>query len=358
MGSKFLKISLILAGVFFAVGAFFFTQSGRSFMIESNQASIINNTSTASTTPISQAEPQEKTANNLSPISGLGCPNYNRRPVAVMLAGDVIVRPLSGISFADLVVEMPVITDSITRLMAVYVCSDPEEIGSIRSARHDFITLAQGFDAIYSHWGGSHFALDKLNKGVIDNIDALTNPYQAYWRKEGILPPHNGFSSMERLSRAAGKLGYRLENQFEGYLHDDSAPSQTKDGVLEIGFPGPYKVKYRYNAKTNSYLRFRGGTPEIDKLIGRQVEAKNVVVMRAESRQIEGQYNDVAVEGRGKAAIYKNGEEIVGYWEKDKSDPKSKLYFFNSDGEIKFTSGQIWIEVVEPGQEVKWETQP
>ena len=58
----------------------------------------------------------------VSPITGLECENYNRRPIAVMLAQDPITRPLSGIGAADLVIEMSVITNSITRIMSVYVC--------------------------------------------------------------------------------------------------------------------------------------------------------------------------------------------------------------------------------------------
>lgn len=358
---RFGKITAVLAGSFAVAVLVFFNQDGKSFKIEADsakkQSSIINNSSGTLSVSESAKQTDKSDGQGKSFLSGAECENYNRRPIAVMLAGDVIVRPLSGLSLADLVVEMPVITDSITRLMAVFVCNDPSEIGSIRSSRHDFITLAQGFDAIYAHWGGSHFALDRLKKSGVDNIDALSNPYQSFYRKDGILPPHNGFSSMERLLNASKKLNYRLENKFEGYLHIDLSPVQDKSGILEVGFVGPYKVKYQYNPKTNAYLRFRGGTPEIDKLTGRQIEAKNVVIVRADSRQIEGQYNDVDIEGRGKAAFYRNGEELIGYWEKDESDYSSKLYFFDENGEIKFVPGQIWIEVVEPSQDVTWKIQ-
>jgi hypothetical protein len=85
---------------------------------------------------------QEENIGEISPITGEKCENYNQRPIAVMLAEDPITRPLSGIGAADMVIEMPVITGSITRMMAIYQCELPEEIGSVRSARHDFIPLA------------------------------------------------------------------------------------------------------------------------------------------------------------------------------------------------------------------------
>ena len=296
---------------------------------------------------------------NKSPISGLACEKYNQRPIAIMLANDTIARPLSGLSEADLVIEMPVVQNGITRLMAIFVCSAPSEIGSVRSSRHDFIPLAMGFDAIYSHWGGSHFALDKLNAKIMDNIDALVNPFDAYYRKAGIYAPHNGFTSIERLINSAKKLGYRLENKFVGYPHLDSKQEATRgkqNGTLKINYPAHYAVKYEYNAEKNSYFRERGGKPEIDKNNNSQVEAKNVVVMYAKSRELEGQYNDVDVEGEGEATVFENGEAINGVWKKDKTNQKSKLYFFDANGEeIKFVPGQIWIEIIEPGKDANWQ---
>ena len=46
---------------------------------------------------------------------------------------------------------------------------------------------------------------------------------------------------------------------------------------------------------------------------------------------------------------------IKGTWKKDKSKIDSKLTFFDSNGEeVKFVPGQIWVEVLEPGQGLKW----
>ncbi len=292
-----------------------------------------------------------------SPISGLPCQNAERRPIAVMLSGDVQTRPLSGVGEADLVFEMPVTEGNITRLMAVFVCADPKEIGSVRSARHDFIPLASGLGAIYAHWGGSHFALEKLKTGAIDNLDALPNPFGAFYRQSGIEAPHNGFTSLRRLILAAQNLNYALENRFEGYPHlAQSPPLSQERKILRIEYGGPFKVSYQYQPETNSFLRYRSNLKEIDKNTGQQVEAKNVVIMRAQSRPLEGDYNDVQVEGEGKAEFYISGQAYKGTWKKDKNNLKSKLYFFDEKGqEVKFAAGQIWIEIVEPELDVKYE---
>lgn len=296
----------------------------------------------------------------ISPLSGLACSNYQRRPIAIVLANDPVARPLSGLSQADLVIEMPVITSSITRMLAFYVCNLPEEVGSMRSARHDFIPLAQGFDAILVHWGGSHFALDKLNAGVVDNVDALQNPYNAFYQKQSIPQPHNGFTSAERLLNGIQKLDYRLENQFEGYrfqAQSEKRKAQNNNSKLKIEYSYPYNVEYRYDSETNSYLRWRTGTPEVDANNNQQIEAKNIVVMKVFSEQIEGPYyNDLELEGEGQCQVYQNGEVFPCVWQKSEQVPASKLEFLNRDGEeISFIPGQTWIEIIEPGQEVTWE---
>ena len=92
-----------------------------------------------------------ETVKKPSSIAGLNCETAQRRPVAVMLASDPEARPLSGIGQADVVVEMPVTPNGVTRYMAIYQCQTPKEIGSVRSAREDFVPLAAGFSIIYAH---------------------------------------------------------------------------------------------------------------------------------------------------------------------------------------------------------------
>ena len=290
-----------------------------------------------------------------SRLNGSVCANPEQRPIAVMLGGDAEARPLSGLIEADVVIEMPVVTSSITRYMAIFGCNKTAEIGSVRSARHDFIPLALGFDAILAHWGGSHFALDKLNSGIMDNINALYLDGSTFYRKKNKLAPFNGFTSFALMEKYATQRGYRLTNNFSGYKFlEEEDPAVTK-GRLTIGYPSSFRVEYQYDPVKNEYLRFKGGMRELDGNTNTQVAAKDVVIMYAASRQIEGQYNDVDIEGEGNAIIYRNGTETKGRWSKDKGVMASKLLFFDENGqEIAFVPGQIWIQVVQPGQSVDW----
>lgn len=309
----------------------------------------------------------------VSPISGLPCDNWNRRPIAVMQPSDVPARPAAGFSSADMVVEMPVITASVTRLMGVYVCNDPEDVGSMRSSRHDFIHLAKGLDAIYVSWGGSHFAKEKLNEGVIDNLncnnDGGKSAGQYCYRKEvgkdGIVRGvDTGYAKFAKILEAAKDFGYRLENKFSGYRHGNEAPKEErpKGGHLRVAFAGPFAAEYDYDPETNSFLRTWGDAPDVDRNNKERVAPKNVIVLMAQSEQIEGQYNNVQLGDpwfdtgdSGDAYYYMNGKQSRGTWKKDKGSIDSKLQFFDESGnETAFVPGQMWVEVLEPGQGHKW----
>ena len=333
----------------------------------------------------------------VSPISGVSCDNWNKRPVAVMQPADPTARPAAGFSDADMVFEMPVFTNSNTRLMGVYVCNLPKEIGSIRSARHDYIPLAKSLDAVYVHWGYSKFAQSLLEQKIIDNIDCLTTSYCSRWPKTGVMALEDtGHITSDKVIEAIQKYGYHADNKFSGYPHQDEASldQRPSGGHLRIAFPGKYAVDYDYDKNSNTYLRTWDGTPDTDKNNGNRVAPKNIVVMTADDNQITladeqsykdkglmdpwslvpkddqqgldyggvGRYNNLQIgdpwfdtEDSGDAYFYFNGQQIHGTWKKDKSKIDSKLTFFDSNGsEIKFVPGEIWVEVIEPGQGMKW----
>lgn len=345
--------------------------------------------------------PQESTgpANTgpVSPISGIACDNWNHRPIAVMQPADLTARPAAGFSQADMVFEMPVFTNANTRLMGVYLCTVPDDIGSMRSARHDYLPLAAGLDAVFVHWGYSKFAETLLGEKIIDNINCLTTSYCPRWPQTGKMKYEDtGHITKENIEKAMKDYGYRTTGNFSGYPHQDESPldSRPNGGHLRLAYPTVYDVDYDYDRKTNSYLRTWNKETDIDKNNGQRIAPKNVVVMFASSEQIKlidetkykkeglmdpwdlvppderagldyngiGRYNNVQIgdpwfdaQDSGDAYFYFNGQQIKGSWEKDKSKLDSKLTFFDSSGqEIRFVPGEIWVEIMEPGQNMKW----
>lgn len=350
-------IAIVVAGgvVYFTVGRKMLRQSS----VKQIKVSEIENQGPANEGPV-------------SPISGVSCESWNRRPLAVMQPGDVTARPPAGLSDADLVIEMPVITASITRLMGVYVCGNPDDVGSMRSARHDFVSLAKGLDAIFVHWGRSDmdFFKNALNSGVIDdmncNNDAGKSAEQYCYRKDGMLRGvDSGYAKFAKLLEGAQAFGYRMENNFSGYPHqaETALDQRPGGGHLRVAFAGQFAAEYDYDKASNGYLRTWGNVPDTDRNNSKRITPKNIAVLIAQSTQIEGQYNNVQLgdpwmddSDSGDAYYYFNGQEYRGTWKKDKSNIASKLFFYDESGqEIKFVPGQIWVEILEPGQRLKWE---
>jgi len=333
---------------------------------------------------------------NVSPISGVACENWNRRPVAVMQPADVSARPAAGFSSADMVFEMPVFTNSNTRLMGVYLCDIPNDIGSMRSARHDYLPLAKSLDAVFVHWGYSKFAETLLSQKVIDNINCLTTSFCPRWTQTGKMKYEDtGHITREGIEQAMDKYGYQKTGNFSGYPHQTEAAlnDRPQGGHLRIAFPTPYDVSYDYDRESNAYLRTWDDIPDTDKNNKERIAPKNIVVAIAGSEQIKlstdyaargvqnpwelvpeedrqgldyggvGRYNNIEMgdpwfdtKDTGDAFFYMNGKETKGIWKKDKSKLESKLTFYQADGnEVRFVPGQIWVDIVEPGYGIKWD---
>lgn len=318
----------------------------------------------------SRAATEPKSGGNLSLIAGLPCGEaYKRRPIAVMLGSDPVARPLSGMAEADLIVEMPALVNNVTRQMAVYQCGRPREIGGVRSARHDYLFLAKGLDAVLAHWGGSYHALNRIrferakNGGPIyESIDAIRNPHGAYFRISRLPGPYNGYTTYDRLWDALQKLDYRTYSTFRGYPHvPDAQPAERGSGTLDIGWPGVMRVRYVYNAETNAYERSWGGSRHLDGVDNRPVDPKVLIVMHAEQQFAKGPggYNDVNVEGSGTVEVYQNGQVITGTWSKSEVHKQDPLLFHTALGTtISFVPGQIWIHVVDGQTSVTWTPGP
>lgn len=323
------KIVFIIAGILAIIGGGFIVFSHRSFEIGANTSASIKQSNM----------PKVK-----STITGTDCINPIDRSVAAMVSSDPEARPLSGIGQADIVFEMPVTPGGVTRMMAVFQCTPPREIGSVRSARLDFVPLVQGLGSLYAHFGGEHTVLEELAHGIVDNINGLQYDGTIYYRKPEIARPHNAFTNLELIKKAANQLKYTTAIATPGYPHEASPkPTQTPIQPPQT-YTNAFTVNWRYDANQNAYLRARDNRAEIDKNTGNQVAVANVAILKTKSISMGTKdYIRIVTVGSGSVTIYKNGQAITGTWEKQ--SPTGKLYFYDADHhEIPFTPGPIWVE--------------
>jgi hypothetical protein len=215
------------------------------------------------------------------------------------------------------------------------------------------------------------------------------------WQSDPVMKMEDsGHITAENVLKAMDDLSIERENTFVGYPHKKEAAMEDRgnDGsTLRVAFASPYDVSYTYNKDSNSYLRTWDGVDDTDRNNKQRLAPKNIVVMFAKSEQItiaqdytgkglmdpwegveeikktgvesiSGRYNNVQIGDpwyddidSGEAYYYINGNEYRGTWKKDKSKLNSKLFFYDENGkEIAFVPGQIWVEILEPGQVLRW----
>lgn len=273
-------------------------------------------------------------------------------PMAVMIENSVGVRPVSGLSRADLVYEA-LVEGGITRYMAIFHRHDADEIMPVRSSRSYYLDWLAGLDATYMHIGGAisdnprAVALPRIfNEGTLSYM----NVYGSWWRRNDRFAPHNAFTSTTRMKDAQEKLGWARVTTLEAWAYkDDDGPAETANTTaisLSYGVSGSssYSVDWAYNAEKNYYNYSVGGVAQTDPTTNEEVTAKNVIIVLTGLTAANDGYGHVLYDtiGSGRALIFIDGTVVDGTWEKP--DLETRETFFDGEHrEMQLNRGRTWI---------------
>ena len=282
-----------------------------------------------------------------------------KRPFAVVVENHPDSRPQSGLSDADLVYEA-LAEGGITRFLAIYQTQDVASIGPVRSARTYFNDWASELAAVYAHVGGNSDALTELKSGVIGVSDAdqfFNDPY--YTRISSRRPPHNTYTSTEKLAALAEKRGFSMEKNYSDWKFKDDAPESLPSAqAIGIPFSTPqFATSYTYDPATNSYARSLAGKPAIDAGNNERIMAKNVIVQVVRNWPVQSDTPlaiSMGTKEGGVARVYQDGKEILGTWKYVNGRTR---YFDAAGREISLNRGVTWIAVIPPDFESKIVTQ-
>ena len=92
------------------------------------------------------------------------------RPYAIMINCHNGALPQAGLDKAYMVYEL-MVEGGITRMMALFKDTDVDKIGSVRSARTQYLDYVYENDAIYGHAGGAEDALKRIVSEGINDVD-------------------------------------------------------------------------------------------------------------------------------------------------------------------------------------------
>jgi hypothetical protein len=283
-----------------------------------------------------------------------------RHPIAVMVDDHRDARPQSGFTDASIVWQAPA-EGGIPRYMLIFQDRVPPSVGPVRSARQYYIAWAAEWRAVYAHVGGSPQAMQTLReKGrgqLVYNADEFRWGGVYFHRTRDRFAPHNVYSSGKELRSLAKRVGAADAPLKAAWRFAPDAPMSERrvGGSITVAY-NYNTIVYRYDRKTNTYLRsVTGETKQTDRGTQKRVAPKNVVVMvmtfgrlndGSRKNRLEAQFI-----GRGTAWIATNGRTIKGTWRKrSMTDPTR---FYDKDGHrVTLTVGQTFVQVMPKGSRI------
>ncbi|HMM07393.1 MAG TPA: DUF3048 domain-containing protein [Clostridiales bacterium] len=267
--------------------------------------------------------------------------------------------PQSGLNAADLLIEMPV-EGGINRFLAFYYHNEPDTIGPVRSARHYFYDIVNGYNATLAHCGGSSMAYDIIDSGSVQDIDEMSCSGN-FWRSSERKAPHNLYTSYELLSKKAADRGYDEVSLKDCPAFDFYSNAERNDlvfgGVSELTVPYRYQeASYQWDTLNHNYVRYSDGEMHTDAFNNEALTADNVVVVYIDYVVMaDGQHLDMTfTSGSGLLLQYGTVTEI------DWSITKGNGFSFTDQAtgkEVQLIPGKTIIQVAKTTETATY-TQP
>lgn len=273
-----------------------------------------------------------------------------KRPYAVMINNIQAASPQSGTSQASILYEA-VVEGGITRLMGIFEDFDSERIGSVRSARHYFVSFADEYDAIFCHYGQTKYATAKIKELGVDNLSGLSGiGSTVFYRVSGIKAPHNAFASYNGILKGTKTLGYRTTlrknvNTFQFY-NKETKPKGDSAAKVTLGFSNYTSPYFKYNKKKAQYYRYQFGKKHVDKATGETLVFKNLIIQVVDEWNIDKNgYQTMDIENSSGDGYYiTDGKVEKITWKKNESK-KSRTYYDSSGEELKLNVGKTYIAI-------------
>ncbi len=277
------------------------------------------------------------------------------RPYAVMINCHSAALPQSGLQDAYIVYEL-MVEYGITRMMALYKDTTFTKVGSVRSARNQYLGYVWENDAIYAHAGGSPEALERIaNEGIADiDVDGKYGERDKELRKKRAYE-HTLFTKSSLLDQAVKDKGLRSTTENKTLLTyteeelDLSKYTTTPANKVSIKYSSYRTSNYQYDANSKTFLRSMNNTKNTDLVTGAQYKVKNIIVygVKYTSYTDHGYsgYQKISNIGEGEGYYITDGVALPITWKK--TDEKSKtIYQIKETGEdLVVNDGNTYIQI-------------
>ena len=314
----------------------------------------------------------------VNPLNGeISYEPFTNRIFATTISNVPAALPHVSVNEADILMEM-FVNSSVVRCIALFSdISRVDAIGSVRSTRPMFNDIAEHYNAVLAHAGGTGTALRNADEHGIThyNVDSLMrktdDPLKAgtaYRDKEYKYGEHNLFAIGSGLVAYAESQGEQVtglpETDYGLIFAEDGTPAggETADTIdIRIKYNSTKKdTTMKYNAETGRYEYWQYKELMVDQITGEPETFRNVVTMFVPMTTMKHAYH-VADFLQGGTGYYACGGKIIPItW--TCSGDKEPFRFFTESGEpLPFGAGNTYIAISSDAGSVTWaaaEAQP
>lgn len=280
--------------------------------------------------------------------------NSKTRPFAVMINCHNHALPQAGLNDAYIVYEL-MVEGGITRMMALFKDVESAKIGSIRSARTQYLDYALENDAIYVHAGGANDALSDIRTLGIDDID-VDGVYGVRDSSLNRAWEHTLFSNTTLLNQGISDKGINKESDVGNilkYSKTDIDFNKYNDKMnatnVSITYSDYRTSNYIYDEDKKVYLRSMNDVKNVDLVTNKQYEVKNIIVygVNYTTYSNSGYYGYQKIDniGTGEGYYISNGIAIPIIWKKDARNAKTTYYIKETNEELVVNNGNTYIQI-------------
>ena len=241
----------------------------------------------------------------------------------------------------------------ITRMLGVFQGTGKiKRLGSVRSARHYFVSFASEWDAIFCHFGQTSYAISKIEELGINNLSGLSAIGGVVYKRDNSLKaPHNVFTSGEKMLKGAKQLGYRtkfkeekMAKHFDFYDEDTELVSEDQAKYVYLPFSEYSTCYLKYDEKSKEYKKFEYKTKHVDHKNNKQLSFKNVIIQLVKETNIDrnGYQHLYLHKRKGEGYYITNGKRMKIKWRKNEEE--GTMCYYDMDGNVlNINSGKTYI---------------
>lgn len=343
---------------------------------QESSSTAVSSEPTGTTGQTETSLPEDTTApqiplNYQNPLSGEPIADpYLGRPVAVMLNNIKAAMPQHGVSQADILYEV-LAEGGITRCIGIFSdISAVAKVGSVRSARKYFVELAQGYSALYAHFGGSNEALQYIKNQKVPSLNGMEGE-QYFYRdtdrlNSGYSSEHTWFTSGQQLLNYAEArkyaTAYAEERGYNMTFDDGKVIVGEKGEKITVYFnqggkPGSYTKStiLTYDEAAKTYFAAQHGGDYIDGNTKKTISFRNVVVLRTNTKQqSDSSLMTIQTTGSGTGYFACNGQLVPIKWSRQSVNAPF-TYTLENGNPVTFGVGSTYVALVPTNATVNYQ---